>query len=162
MTLKKRSDGDTGEKELPVEKPESRKKSEQSVIVYITILFSVVFLLILLSYFMHQRENETTISNLQGEHIEYQQEILKIEDENKKLKEKLDKSEKNAEELKKEKSELSESLKNAEKTVDELKKENEELDREKSELEEKLSAAEAEIESLKEALNENGEEVENQ
>ena len=111
MTLKKRSDGDTGEKELPVEKPESRKKSEQSVIVYITILFTVVFLLILLSYFMHQRENETTISNLQGEHIEYQQEILKIEDENKKLKEKLDKSEKNAEELKKEKSELSESLK---------------------------------------------------
>ena len=106
MTLKRRGDGYTGEKELPVEKPESRKKSEQSVIVYITILFSVVFLLILLSYFMHQRENETTISNLQGEHIEFRQEIERIEGEKKDLETELAEALKKVDGLEKDKSSL--------------------------------------------------------
>ena len=110
MTLKKRSEGDTGEKELPVEKPKSHKKSQESVIIYIVVLFTIVFLLILLSYFMHQRESEDTITSLNEEHIEFreqaQSEIGRLTEENEQLRQRLSEAEEEINALKSEINEL--------------------------------------------------------
>ena len=87
MVLKKRADGDAAETApLETEKPKSKRKSQESVIVYITLLFTVAFLLILLSYFTHSRENENTISSLTEEHSEFrlkaQQDIEELQSRN--------------------------------------------------------------------------------
>lgn len=94
MKLKKRSDGDTGEAELPSEKPKSRKSKQNAVIVYIVLLFTAVFLLILLSYFMHSRESENTISSLYESQSEFRREaeaeISRLKEENEVLQREVD------------------------------------------------------------------------
>ena len=66
--LRKRSDEAAETPPLDTEQPKTKSQSEHSVIIYITILFTVVFLLTLLSYKMHQRESETAIDTLNKEH----------------------------------------------------------------------------------------------
>lgn len=95
MKLHKRGDGDAIETApLDENKPKSKKKSEQSVIIYVTILFTVAFLLVLLSYFMQQRRNEDTISDITEEHTQWtmqaQQNIERLQNDNFALQEKLE------------------------------------------------------------------------
>lgn len=89
MELKKRSEEASETPPLKEEKPKTRKQSQEAVIVYITILFTVVFLLTLLSYMMHQRENEDTINALTQSHTstmaEMQTKIDSLETENEQL-----------------------------------------------------------------------------
>ena len=91
--LKKRSEEAPETAPLETQKPE-RKGSLDAVIVYITILFTVIFLLTLLSYKMHQRETEETISEMTYEHTmseqELRQTIAKLKEENARLNDALE------------------------------------------------------------------------
>ncbi|MBQ4381586.1 MAG: hypothetical protein II794_02475 [Oscillospiraceae bacterium] len=92
IELHKRSEGQEDKTALP-ETNSSRKATQSGVILYITILFTVVFLLILLSYFMHSRQSENTITELQEDHAEFrrsaEEEIERLTDENRRLQELL-------------------------------------------------------------------------
>lgn len=94
MNLKKRTDVDEQDVKPLEEKPRTRKQSQESVIVYLIVLFSAVFLLILISYFMHQRQNEAAISDLTDEHAEYrlkaEENMQTLLDENQRLRAELD------------------------------------------------------------------------
>ena len=46
--------------------PPAKKNERSSVYVYLAILFGAAFLMLLLAYFVQQRNNETTISGLQS------------------------------------------------------------------------------------------------
>lgn len=74
MKLEKRSSGDTEE---PV--TESAPRSKKPVIVYIMILFIVAFLLMALSFFMHQRSNTEALGNLQDS-VTAMQEVQAIQE----------------------------------------------------------------------------------
>lgn len=111
IELKKRGDGDATETPpLPQEKPKSRKKTQESVIIYITLLFAVAFLLILLSYFTHSRKSENEITTLTEEHTEFklkaQQDISDLQSRNISLQTELEAAQSEAEELKKSLSDL--------------------------------------------------------
>lgn len=74
--LKKRSEEAAETKPLDEnQKPQNPRRSQDSVIIYITILFTVIFLLTLLSYKMHQRESEQTITELTAEHSMSEREL---------------------------------------------------------------------------------------
>ena len=62
MKLEKRSSGEAEETPLPQEESHSKKP----VVVYIMILFIVAFLLMALSFFMHQRSNTEALGELQN------------------------------------------------------------------------------------------------
>lgn len=56
----------TEEKAPETEQVKTTERPKRSVAVYLTILFAVAFLLLLLAFFMQQRSNETIIGNLQN------------------------------------------------------------------------------------------------
>ena len=63
MKLEKRSDGQ-GEPN-PDRQPETAPTGKKPVVVYIMILFIAAFLLMALSFFMHQRSNTEALGELQ-------------------------------------------------------------------------------------------------
>lgn len=70
--MKKRSDGagfDTGKSEIPGQR--------YSIFGYIALLFTVTLLLILLSWFMHQRNHASELSGVQPENMYSQSEYYK-------------------------------------------------------------------------------------
>lgn len=107
MTLHKRSDADEQDVKPLEEKPRTRKQSQESVIIYIVVLFTAVFLLIMLSYFMHQRQSEAAISDLTDEHTEYrlrtEESIAELQADNQRLRAELDAANARIAELEKEK-----------------------------------------------------------
>lgn len=107
MTLHKRSDADEQDVTPLEEKPRTRKQSQESVIIYLVVLFTAVFLLILLSYFMHQRQSEAELSNLSDQHTEYrlrtEESIAAMQAENERLRLELEEAHAKIEELEKEK-----------------------------------------------------------
>ena len=62
MKLEKRS---AGEPEEPVQPDKPTPNKKQPVVVYIMVLFIVAFLLMALSFFMHQRSNTEALGQLQ-------------------------------------------------------------------------------------------------
>lgn len=106
MTLKKRADEDEQDVKPLEEKPRTRKQSQESVIIYLVVLFTAVFLLILLSYFMHSRQSEETITSLSESHEAYmlrtEQSIAALEEENERLMRELEAANRRIEELEKE------------------------------------------------------------
>ena len=87
MKLEKRSSGEV--EEAPVQEPASNK---EPVVVYIMILFIVAFLLMALSFFMHQRSNTEALGELQNS-VSAMQEIQATQDKVIQLQEELDKTE---------------------------------------------------------------------
>ncbi|MGE4484356.1 MAG: hypothetical protein AB7C97_04465 [Oscillospiraceae bacterium] len=90
--------------ETPQEKPRDGQK--YSVFMYITVMFTVVVCLILLSYFIQQRNNSETIASLTQQHAEFSttalQKIENLQDTNIELVEKVDKYENQLSDLKQE------------------------------------------------------------
>ncbi len=82
MKLEKRS-GETTDS-LPTEQPRSKKP----VVIYIMILFIVAFLLMALSFVMHQRSNTEALGKLQNS-VTALQEVQATQDKNIKLQEEL-------------------------------------------------------------------------
>jgi cytoskeletal protein RodZ len=107
MNLHRRADADEQDVTPLEEKPRTKKQSQESVIIYLVVLFTAVFLLILLSYFMHQRQNEAELSSLSDQHTEYrlrtEQSIAALQTENERLKAELEAANAKIEELEKEK-----------------------------------------------------------
>lgn len=100
MKLEKRSSGEA--EEQPIQEQPSGKKP---VVVYIMILFIVAFLLMALSFFMHQRSNTEAlgelqhsvsamqeIQNTQDKVIQLQEEVSDLEDQIDDLEKQLEKS----------------------------------------------------------------------
>lgn len=107
MSLHRRADADEQDVAPLEEKPRTKKQSQESVIIYLVVLFTAVFLLILLSYFMHQRQNEAELTSLSDQHTEYrlrtEQSIAALQEENARLKAELETANAKIEELEKEK-----------------------------------------------------------
>lgn len=113
MQIHKRGDGDAQETApLEEQKPKTKKQSQESVIVYVTILFTVAFLLVLLSYFMQQRKNEDALSDLTEAHsqftIQAQQNIENLQNNNIELQNELNSAKEEIEKLEDEKASLTE------------------------------------------------------
>lgn len=85
MKLEKRDSGESGETPVPQEEPHSKKP----VVVYIMILFIVAFLLIALSFLMHQRSNTEALGKLQSS-VSAMQEVQAVQDKVIQLQEELD------------------------------------------------------------------------
>ena len=94
MKLEKRSSGEAEETPLPQEEPHSKKP----VVVYIMILFIVAFLLMALSFLMHQRSNTEALGKLQNS-VTAMQEVQAVQDKVIQLQEELDKTEDQMDEL---------------------------------------------------------------
>lgn len=97
MRFEKRSD-ETGDV-FPA--PEARSPGggkNKPVVVYIMVLFIVAFLLMALSFLMHQRSNEEVIGTLQSS-VSILQELQQSQDENIQLHARLENAEKQAREL---------------------------------------------------------------
>ena len=94
MKLEKRSSGEAEETPLPQEEPRSKKP----VVVYIMILFIVAFLLMALSFLMHQRSNTEALGKLQNS-VTAMQEVQAVQDKVIQLQEELDKAEDQMDEL---------------------------------------------------------------
>ena len=79
MKLERRSD--TGEplSPAPEENPSSGPDGKKPVIVYILVLFTVAFLLMIWSLFSHQRSNTEAIGRLQGS-VSAMQEVQELQD----------------------------------------------------------------------------------
>ena len=100
MKFEKRS----GDAETPASAPEEKPSAgKKPVVIYIMILFIVAFLLMALSFLMHQRSNTEVLGELQNsvsamqevqatqeQIIALQEEIASLEDENEKLQEQLE------------------------------------------------------------------------
>ena len=97
MKLEKRSAGAGDAAPAPETCPPGGKKNKP-VVVYIMILFIVAFLLMALSFLMHQRSNEEVIGTLQSS-VTTLQELQKSQDENLRLHARLEDAEKQAREL---------------------------------------------------------------
>ena len=82
MKLEKRSSGG------PEEQPEKAPSSRKPVVVYIMILFIAAFLLMALSFFMHQRSNTEALGELQHS-VSALQEVQATQDKNIQLQEEL-------------------------------------------------------------------------
>lgn len=89
MKLEKRSDGDP---DLEAPEEELNPGRKKPVVVYIMILFIVAFLLMAVSFFMHQRNNAEVIGRLQTS-VSALQEVQATQDENIRLQEELSKAE---------------------------------------------------------------------
>lgn len=94
MKLEKRSEG-APEPQAPAPETPGGKKP---VIVYIMILFIVAFVLMAISFFMHQRSNSEVIGRLQDS-VSTLQEVQDEQDKNLKLQESLDDAQKQADSL---------------------------------------------------------------
>lgn len=101
MKLEKRSDGP--EEPTPSQQTETPQTGKKPVVVYIMILFIVAFLLMALSFFMHQRSNTEALGELQHsvnamqevqvtqeQIIELQEKVDELEDRNETLEEDLE------------------------------------------------------------------------
>ena len=97
MSLEKRSAGAGDAASAPEIHP-PRGKKNKPVVVYIMVLFIVAFLLMALSFLMHQRSNEEVIGTLQSS-VTTLQELQKSQDENLRLHTRLEDVEKQAREL---------------------------------------------------------------
>ena len=100
MKFEKRS----GDAETPASAPEEKPSAgKKPVVIYIMILFIVAFLMMALSFLMHQRSNTEVLGELQNsvsamqevqatqeQIIALQEEIASLEDENEKLQEQLE------------------------------------------------------------------------
>ncbi|MDR3728831.1 MAG: hypothetical protein Q3X94_03530 [Oscillospiraceae bacterium] len=108
MKFEKRSEGG-GAEEVP---QESRAGKQKPVFIYILILFTVAFVLILLSFVMHQRSNQQVLGELKDnvnaleelqdtmdENLELKKELSDTQEEAQKLQEQLDESEDQAQTL---------------------------------------------------------------
>jgi septal ring factor EnvC (AmiA/AmiB activator) len=84
MKLEKRSGGEA--EDSPVQEPAASRK--KPVVVYIMILFIVAFLLMALSFFMHQRSNTEALGELQHS-VSALQEVQATQDKNIQLQEEL-------------------------------------------------------------------------
>lgn len=116
MKLIKRSTGeaeDTPQEEVP------QKGGRKPVIVYIMILFIVAFILMAVSFIMHQRTNTEEIGKLRDS-VSALQEVQKTEDKNIKLQEKLNASEKKTKALEKDLEKATESQQSASNKADAL------------------------------------------
>ena len=89
MKLEKRSSG--GEGDMPPVQEEKPAKSKP-VVVYIMILFIAAFLLMALSFLMHQRSNTEALGQLQNS-VSAMQEVQAVQDKVIQLQEELDKAE---------------------------------------------------------------------
>lgn len=96
MKLEKRSEG--AEDAAPAPENSSNGHKNKPVIVYIMILFIVAFLLMALSFLMHQRSNEKVIGTLQSS-VTTLQELQESQDKNMQLQSQLDDAKKQAEDL---------------------------------------------------------------
>ena len=79
-----------------------RPKKQQSVLIYLVILFAAAFLLMALSYFMQRRTSDATIAGLRGESVSAMQSIEDIQEENEALKQQVADLEARLEEAQKE------------------------------------------------------------
>lgn len=103
MKLERRSD--TGEplSPAPEENPSSGPDGKKPVIVYILVLFTVAFLLMIWSLFSHQRSNTEAIGRLQGsvsamqEVQELQDRVIQLQEELAEVKEQLEQEQEAAE-----------------------------------------------------------------
>ena len=95
MKLEKRSS--EGE-ETPL--PQEESQGKKPVVVYIMILFIVAFLLMALSFLMHQRSNTEALGQLQNS-VSAMQEVQAVQDKVIQLQEELDKAEDQMEDLNK-------------------------------------------------------------
>lgn len=116
MKLVKRS---TGEAEDTPQEETKQKGGRKPVIVYIMILFIVAFVLMGVSFLMHQRTNTEEIGKLRDS-VSALQEVQKTEDKNIKLQEKLDASEKKVKNLEDELEKAQEAEKSATDKADAL------------------------------------------
>jgi uroporphyrin-3 C-methyltransferase len=87
LKLIKRSSGEP--EQTPQEDSTQKNGGRKPVIVYIMILFIVAFILMAISFFMHQRSNSDVIGRLQNS-VTALQEVQKAEDKNIQLQEQLD------------------------------------------------------------------------
>lgn len=85
LKLKKRS---SGEPEPVLKETSKDKNGRKPVVVYIMILFIVAFILMAISFVMHQRNNTEAIGKLQNS-VSSLQEVQKAEDKNLKLQKQL-------------------------------------------------------------------------
>lgn len=139
LNIHKRGDDELPpESGQPAEKPaeksaEAKKKTEKSVTIYIAILFAVVILLLFLSYFIQERRNSDTISDLTEQHSAFSTQALQ-----------------NIEELQNKNLTLAEELEAANKQIEDLQ---EELEKAETELGEKRTAFSQVENKVKEAEN---------
>lgn len=96
MKLEKRSAG--AEDAAPAAETSPNGHKNKPVIIYIMVLFIVAFLLMALSFLMHQRSNEEVIGTLQSS-VSTLQELQESQDKNVQLQSQLDDANKQAEEL---------------------------------------------------------------
>lgn len=96
MKLQKRSTG--AEDAAPAPETSLSGRKNKPVIVYIMILFIVAFLLMALSFLMHQRSNEEVIGTLQSS-VTTLQELQDSQDKNVQLQSQLDDANKHSEDL---------------------------------------------------------------
>ena len=94
MKLEKRSSGG------PEEQPETKPSSRKPVVVYIMILFIAAFLLMALSFFMHQRSNTEALGELQNS-VSALQEVQATQDKNMELQDELSSANDQIDDLKK-------------------------------------------------------------
>ena len=159
MKFQKRGDGNATEKAPLDEKeaPKSQRKSEQSVIVYVTILFTVAFLLVLLSYFIQQRRNANTIDSINEEHsqatMQAQINIDKLQNYSLKLETEID-------ELEDDKKELEERIDTMSEVLDEIRVGLLEKNQEIAELTEQISAIDTYMKFREAYLTDDREELE--
>lgn len=103
MKLQKRSEGASDA--APAEETPSTGHKNKPVIVYIMILFIVAFLLMALSFVMHQRSNEEVIGTLQSS-VSTLKELQESQDRNMQLQDELDETARQIETLEKQLDEL--------------------------------------------------------
>ena len=114
MKLEKRSS--EGE-ETPL--PQEESQGKKPVVVYIMILFIVAFLLMALSFLMHQRSNTEALGQLQNS-VSAMQEIQAIQDKVIQLQEELDKAEDETDALKDQVAEAEDRIAEKQQEVDAL------------------------------------------
>lgn len=103
MKLERRSDTGEPPSPAPEENPSSGPDGKKPVIVYILVLFTVAFLLMIWSLFSHQRSNTEAIGRLQGsvsamqEVQELQDRVIQLQEELAEVKEQLEQEQEAAE-----------------------------------------------------------------
>ena len=65
------------------------RNKQQSVLIYLVILFAAAFLLMALSYFMQRRTSDATIEGLRGQSVSAMQSVEDIQEENETLKQQV-------------------------------------------------------------------------
>lgn len=110
MKLEKRSDGP--EEPTPSQQTETPQTGKKPVVVYIMILFIVAFLLMALSFFMHQRSNTEALGELQHS-VSAMQEVQATQEKIIELQEELAQAQEDQAELEESNQEAQEALEEA-------------------------------------------------